>query len=138
MGELANCARCDELFVKTLRNICKNCYDQEEAAYKKVSSFLRLRKNREATMSEIVEVTGVTGKLITKFIKEKRLLTSQFPKLSYPCETCGKQIISGKICSTCSEELALELATYEGKREKRMKVKEDQHGDAYYSFKKDH
>lgn len=139
MGELANCTRCDELFVKTLRDICKNCYDEEEIAFKKVVAFLRVKKNREATMAVIVEETDVSEKLITKFIKEKRLLTSQFQKLAYRCETCDKEITSGKICLTCSEKLLRDLAneSYEEEREKRLKVKKDEHSTIYYSFKKD-
>lgn len=137
MGELANCAQCDQLFYKSLRNICKNCYDEEENAFKKVKDFLRLRKNREATILEVEEETGVNGKLITKFIKEKRLLTSQFPKLAYPCERCGENILSGKICSTCSKELLRDLNIESQSEERRLEVKEDQHAAIYYSFKKD-
>lgn len=139
MGELANCTRCDELFVKTLRNICKSCYDKEEKAFKTVSQFLRLKKNREATLSEIVEETGISEKMITKFIKEKRLLTSQFPKLGYPCETCGTTITAGKICSACSEELLRDLDSEarENERAERIKERDKKQSAIYYSFKKD-
>ncbi|MFZ3576901.1 TIGR03826 family flagellar region protein [Virgibacillus sp. DJP39] len=138
MGELANCKVCNGLFLKTLRDICKDCYEKEETAFKTVSGFLRMKKNREATMVEVVEETGVSGDLIKKFIKEKRLLTSQFPKLGYPCETCGTSIKSGKICSTCSEELLRDLDSEEreAERVKRLKEKETSKA-AYYSFKKD-
>lgn len=139
MGELANCARCDELFLKTIRNICKDCYDEEENAYKIVSDFLRQRKNREATMITVVEETGVSENLITKFIKDKRLLVSQFPKLGYGCETCGNMINAGRICSECSEGLLRELNTdtYENERTKRMKEMKNKSA-VYYSNKKDH
>lgn len=137
MGELANCTRCDELFIKTLRDICKNCYDEEEKAFKAVKSFLRLKKNREATITEIVEEIGVGGKQITKFIKEKRLLTSQFPNLAYECEKCGANITSGKICSNCSEELLRDLDNESRAEKRRLEVKDDQHSAVYYSFKKD-
>ncbi|ASN04722.1 TIGR03826 family flagellar region protein [Virgibacillus necropolis] len=139
MGELANCTRCDELYVKQMRDICKSCYDEEENAFRMVSQFLRLRKNREATLPEVVEETGVSKKLITRFIKEKRLLTSQFPKLAYPCETCDKNIISGKICSACSKELLRDLdnETHEEERAMRLKELENKQSAIYYSFKGD-
>src|SRR5699024_11374641 len=86
MGELANCSRCNNVFVKTLRDICQQCYREEEEAFETVYRFLSQRKNREATLMEIVEATGVEEELVIKFIKEKRLRTSQFPKLAYPCE----------------------------------------------------
>lgn len=138
MGELANCARCDELFVKSLREICKNCYNEEEKAFKTVNQFLRLRKNREASLTEIVEETGVSGKLITKFIKEKRLLVSQFPNLGYPCEKCGDKIKAGRLCKSCSEELLqnLDNETRENERAKRLKETDNKQA-VYYSYKKD-
>lgn len=121
MAELANCSRCDAVFVKHIREICNNCYREEEKAFDTVYKFLRERQNREATMMEIVEKTGVEEALIIKFIKEKRLRTSQFPKLAYPCEKCGSQIVTGKLCGDCSAILKRELEQYE---------KEQQHSQA--------
>src|SRR5690625_924300 len=101
MADLANCTRCGTVFVKAIRDICQNCYKEEEKAFETVYHFLRQRKNREAAMAEIVEATGVEESWITKFIKEKRLVTSPFPKLNYPCEKCGKPIRRGRLCPGC-------------------------------------
>src|SRR5690625_5510094 len=84
MIELGNCAQCGEVFAKSLRDICPRCYRDEEEAFEIVYRFLMKRKNREATMNEIVEATKVKEELIIKFIKQKRLRTSQFPQLAYP------------------------------------------------------
>ncbi|WP_339227322.1 TIGR03826 family flagellar region protein [Oceanobacillus sp. FSL K6-2867] len=113
MAELANCVRCNAVFVKGLCDICRNCYQEEEDAFQTVYRFLRERKNREATLIEIIEATGVGESLIIKFIKEKRLLPSEFPKLAYPCEKCGNEITSGKLCISCTEELKNDLTAYE-------------------------
>src|SRR5690625_6316215 len=75
MHELANCANCNQVFVKTVRDICRDCYEAEEKAFEIVYRFLSKRKNREATLKEIVEATEVEESLIIKFIKEKRLRT---------------------------------------------------------------
>ncbi|MFS0674199.1 TIGR03826 family flagellar region protein [Ornithinibacillus sp. 179-J 7C1 HS] len=109
MVELSNCSRCGKVFVKSLRDVCPDCYKEEEAAFKKVYEFLKQQKNREATLIEVVEATGVEETLITKFIKENRLRTSMFPKLGYPCERCGSMISTGKLCTNCSSELKSEL-----------------------------
>ncbi|MBP2078905.1 TIGR03826 family flagellar region protein [Oceanobacillus polygoni] len=113
MAELANCVRCNAVFVKGLRDVCQNCYKKEEDAFQTVYRYLRERKNREATLLEIIDATGVEESLIIKFIKEKRLLPSDFPKLAYPCERCGNEITSGKLCISCSEELKSDLNAYE-------------------------
>ncbi|WP_096269426.1 TIGR03826 family flagellar region protein [Paucisalibacillus globulus] len=113
MAELANCSQCGKVYVKQLKDICRDCYREEEAAFKKVYEFLKQQKNREATLTEVVEATGVEETLITKFIKEKRLRTSMFPKLGFPCERCGTLIVSGKLCMNCSEELKSDLQQHE-------------------------
>ncbi|WP_249871322.1 TIGR03826 family flagellar region protein [Oceanobacillus saliphilus] len=138
MAELANCTRCDTVFVKGLRDICNNCYKKEEAAFQKVYGFLRIRKNREATLIEIVEATGVEETLITKFVKEKRLHPTQFPNLGYPCEKCGITISSGKLCIACTEELKKELTTYEEteKRLEEVRLRETSLANTYYSIEK--
>ncbi|WP_099159873.1 TIGR03826 family flagellar region protein [Virgibacillus ndiopensis] len=137
MAELANCNRCDAVFVKSIRDICQNCYREEENAFERVYSFLRQRKNREATLMEIVEATEVEEDLIIKFIKEKRLRTSQFPKLAYPCEQCGKNITSGKLCSTCSQDLLNDLEKHEQIEKRVNEHKEkDKETHIYYSIEK--
>ncbi|MFC2947264.1 TIGR03826 family flagellar region protein [Virgibacillus sediminis] len=113
MAELANCERCDSLFVGGIRKICPTCFEKEENAFQTVYLFLGRQENREATISQIVEATGVSDTLIIKFVKEKRLRPSKFPKLSYPCERCGEAIIGGTVCTGCSAELRRELASYE-------------------------
>lgn len=123
MAELANCARCDAVFVKYTRDMCQDCYKREEHDFQTVYHFLTIRKNREATIPEIVEATGVEEELLIKFLKEKRLRPSQFPKLSYPCEKCGTPIVSGKLCYKCTEELREDLGRYE-LSEKRKKEQE--------------
>ncbi|WP_163970553.1 TIGR03826 family flagellar region protein [Oceanobacillus halotolerans] len=135
MGELANCSRCGALFVKNIRDICRDCYKKEEADFETVYSFLRKRENREATLKEIVEATGVDEDIIIKFIKEKRLRTSQFPKLAYPCERCGVDIVRGKLCGKCSDEI-LQGLSHQEMLEKKKKEKEKR-TNIYYAINRD-
>ncbi|MEC5422863.1 hypothetical protein QGM71_05035 [Virgibacillus sp. C22-A2] len=136
MAELANCARCDTVFVKGLREICQSCYKEEEKAFDLVYRFLHEQKNREATMIEVAEGTGVSEKLISKFIKDKRLLTSQFPKLAYPCERCDKNIVTGMLCSSCAQELKNEMELHEKNEERvdEIKKKNEKESRIYYTF----
>lgn len=113
MAELDNCLQCGKLFVRALRPICQDCYNIEEEKFQLVYNFMKKRVNREATIPEIVEGTGVEETLIIKFVKEKRLRTSQFPNLTYPCERCGAEIVDGTICDQCSNEIANELTFQE-------------------------
>lgn len=138
MAELANCPNCDAVFAKTVRNVCRECYQAEEKAFEKVYNFLTKRKNREATLTEIVEATEVSEKLIIKFIRENRLRKSQFPNLSYPCEKCGNNIVKGNLCQACSKSI-LDEYDYREEAEKRheKRIEEAEKERVYYSFKKD-
>jgi flagellar operon protein (TIGR03826 family) len=137
MAEIANCARCGKVFVKELRDVCRDCFKEEEADFKKVYEFLRQQKNREATLYEVVEATGVEETLITKFIKENRLRTSMFPKLGYPCERCGTIIASGKLCFDCSSEIQSDLNQLKAIEEVTERNKETKtHKDIYYTLDK--
>ncbi len=129
MAEIANCARCDAVFVKGIRDICPDCHKEEEKAFDIVYQFLRQKKNREATMAEIVEATGVEEAWIIKFIKEKRLLTTQFPSLNFPCEKCGDPITQGRLCSSCAKELKAELELHE-----KQQKQENEKRKTYYMF----
>lgn len=134
MADLANCKNCNRVFVKTMRDICPTCYQEEEKAFEIVYNFLRERKNREATLLEIVEATGVEEKIIIKFIKQQRLRSSLFPNLTYPCEKCGEPINAGRICDDCSQGIVREFKQQEYlekiRKEKAEKV------NTYYSLDK--
>ncbi|MHA6252371.1 TIGR03826 family flagellar region protein [Oceanobacillus sp. CAU 1775] len=136
MAELANCARCEAVFVKTIRDICQNCYREEEDAFQKVYEFLRIRKNREATITEIVEATEVEEELIIKFVKEKRLTPKDFPMLAYPCERCGADINKGKLCSNCSDELKKDLSQFEEDEKKMKERAEQERKNVYFTMSK--
>lgn len=109
MAELANCSRCGNVFIKGLRDICQDCYNKEEEAFETVYKFLSKQKNRTATMMEVVEETEVEEFYISKFIREKRLLLTKFPNLSYPCEVCGTGIQTGRICKECQQDIIKDL-----------------------------
>lgn len=138
MAELANCKRCGSVFVKQFRDICDNCYKEEEDAFQTVKQYLREKKNRTASMLQIVEDTGVDESYITKFIREKRLLISQFPNLAYPCERCGKNITTGRLCSDCQEELVNDLEQHDEleKRKESLKNQRKEKINTYYTIDK--
>jgi len=135
--ELANCASCGNVFAKSMRDICRDCYMKEEEDFKTVYKFLTVRKNRQATILEIVDGTGVDEDLIIKFIKEKRLRASEFPNLSYPCDKCGNPILEGKLCGTCKDSLINAIEYHEKVSEKETEIANSQkEKSVYYSSEK--
>lgn len=110
MGEIANCPKCNALFVQSqLRSICEACFKAEEKAYDTVYKFLRKRENRNSILHEIVGGTGVEEELLLKFIRTGRILLSNFPNLGYPCEKCGKEIRKDRLCEGCKDNIQKQL-----------------------------
>lgn len=109
LGKLANCSRCDALFVQAVRDICPKCYQQVEQEYELCARFLRKRENRGSTIYQVSDATGVSVKQITKFIKEGRISVTGNPNLGYPCESCGNMIRVGTRCEDCIKDLKHEI-----------------------------
>ena len=56
MSQLANCPRCNALFMKSsFQTVCVSCLKEEERAFETVYKFLKKQENRQSTMFQIVE-----------------------------------------------------------------------------------
>ncbi|MFC7393837.1 TIGR03826 family flagellar region protein [Scopulibacillus cellulosilyticus] len=117
MAELFNCKNCGKLFVKVTASICPSCRKIIDEKYDVVYDYIRQQENRQATVSEVHEATGVEESLIYGWVREGRLKTADFINLHYPCRTCGQMIQTGTICDNCSKQLAHELKIYEKQKE---------------------
>ncbi len=126
MKDVANCPRCGTIFLKNLRPICNHCYLEQEKNYEKVSSYMRRKQNRRATIREVHEETGVDLQQIHQFVREGRLLVSMFPNLAYPCESCGKDIQEGRLCSSCKENITEGLQKIEDEKNFTERVRQSQ------------
>lgn len=114
MAGLENCPKCGSLYVKNnLRDVCGNCYKEEEKKYDIVSKFLKKRENRAATITTIVEATEVEEELIFKWVKKGRLHATHFPNLGYPCSKCGTLIKERTLCTSCATEIKKDLSRFE-------------------------
>lgn len=123
MAELGNCPQCGDIYVlNNIRDVCLNCYKQEEADFEKVYQFIRKKQNRTAQMEEVVEATGVEKTLIYKFIKKGRIKLAQFPNLGYPCAKCGTIIREGKLCQPCMTGIQSDLHVIEKEEERKKEL----------------
>lgn len=134
MGELANCPKCNSLFVQTqLRTVCDTCFKEEENAYETVYQFLRKRENRKAELDVVVEATGVSKELILKFIRQGRIMLSNFPNLAYPCEKCGKTIREERLCNDCKNDIHKQLNQIEQEKMISERNNQSNHQTTFYS-----
>ncbi|MHC1759580.1 MAG: flagellar protein [Negativicutes bacterium] len=98
---LANCKECGKLFVQNPAGICPDCYRIEEENEEIVAKYLR--DNRRASITQVHEATGVAEKTILKMIKTGRI-TGDI-QVEYPCETCGRPILEGRVCLECGRRV---------------------------------
>lgn len=131
MAELANCETCGKVFVKTASPICPSCRKELEEKFERVWRYIRKKENREATVIEVHEATGVEEKLIFQWIKEGRLKVKEFVNLAYPCASCGKPIQTGNLCEACASRLKKDLDRFEADEE--MQKKEKKPFKTYYT-----
>ncbi|MED4534098.1 TIGR03826 family flagellar region protein [Metabacillus fastidiosus] len=135
MGELANCPKCNAIFVKTpLKMICQDCFKQEEMDFEKVYKFLRKRENRTALIDDVVEATDVDEDLILKFIRSGRIQLSNFPNLGYPCAKCGTNIREGKLCSHCESDIKSQVKQMEREESHKRDLELQQNKKTFYAY----
>ncbi|RXJ02289.1 hypothetical protein DS745_07825 [Anaerobacillus alkaliphilus] len=137
MADILNCPRCNKIFVKNLRDVCTDCYKKEEEDYQTVHQFVRKKDNRMASIIEVEEATGVDKLYIYKFIRQGRIHLASFPNLAYPCESCGKMIREGRICSSCKENITTGVARSEREKDfqARKRADENKKFTTYHSLK---
>lgn len=92
--------------------VCPQCREKEEQQFKIVKEYLR--EYPGATLTQVSEATGVSSKLILRFLREERLEVTSDSAISLVCERCGKKILTGTRCSECSAELMKTLNQMKG------------------------
>jgi flagellar operon protein (TIGR03826 family) len=118
MAELANCPNCGKVFAKDIRKVCNVCYKEEVEMFEKVHQFIRKSVNREATMLEVHEATGVPEETIVRFVKEGRLRSAGMANFTYECESCGRPITKGRICTNCTDRMKQELNIHDQEKKR--------------------
>lgn len=140
MQQIENCPQCGKLYVRALRSVCESCFKEYEKMFQTVYQFIRKKENREATMEEVVEHTGVEEKIILQFIRDGRLKLTNFPNMSYPCESCGRSIREGRICDKCKQNIHDGLKKedrerqFSERKERREKQKKRERYKTYHSL----
>ncbi|GMA64512.1 hypothetical protein NZD89_04125 [Alicyclobacillus fastidiosus] len=129
---IANCKRCGRMYNRVGREICPECIREEDRILNDIRNFLR--KNKLANISELSDGTGVEYGIIVDMIRDGRLMLRDNPNLTYPCERCGEQTQSGRLCARCTQELARNLSA--ASAELRDKQKQGNRGKGFYSRNK--
>lgn len=116
--ELKNCKECGNLFQSLSDETrCYRCKDKEEQLLREISRFIRRNKNRVESIEVILENFDVTKEQILKWVREKRLLQTNFKMLNFNCKLCKKIIRYDGLCEECSNGLKNDLKTLQIREE---------------------
>jgi flagellar operon protein (TIGR03826 family) len=105
--EVQNCPNCGNIFRKTTWPICQDCKNDMENELSKCTEFIR--RNRQTSMSLLVEHTGVSELNIEKYIRDGKINIIDVPNLSYPCDLCEAGIRKGNLCYNCRVKINTDI-----------------------------
>jgi hypothetical protein len=105
--EVENCPGCGNIYRKTTWSMCQDCKLEMEHELSKCSEFLR--RNRQTTLREVSEKTGVTEGKIVKYIKDSKLFIIDTPNVFYPCDLCNGDIRKGNLCIACRSKINTDI-----------------------------
>lgn len=105
---IKNCRQCGRIFSHPVSVICPVCKREQERDFEKVRDYLR--ENADAGIHEVSERTGVSVKVITKYLREGRLQAAGITTaIELACENCGAAIQTGQLCDGCKANLQKEF-----------------------------
>ncbi|MDF2859383.1 MAG: flagellar protein [Neobacillus sp.] len=113
---VANCPGCGKVFQKNLRNLCYDCVNILQAEYDTCDRYLRA--NRKSTTEQLSMATGVSAKQIIIWIKDRRLPVTDYPNLTYPCNSCSEPIRQQEMCYSCRSRLTKDIREMQEKEAK--------------------
>jgi hypothetical protein len=89
-----------------------------------------IRRNRQTTMSQLIEQTGVSEQNITKYIRDAKIFIGDVPNLSYPCDLCETDIRKGNLCYNCRVKINTDIEKMKRQEdyEREKLIKENQAG----------
>ena len=103
--ETVVCKKCKKIFnrISSKQVICQKCTAELDDAYHKVKDYLW--KNRKASINQVAEDCDVSVAQLKRWVKEEKLEFSQESGVSFQCESCGKEIRSGRYCQSCKDKV---------------------------------
>lgn len=102
--DVRTCRKCGRLFNYLFgTNLCPACKNSLEKDYERTRDYIR--DNPGASIKAVADECEVTIAQIEQWVRDGRLEFSRISGVVFTCESCGKQISSGKYCEACTNGL---------------------------------
>ena len=102
-----SCEKCGSSDIKFMglgEYRCSDCGHKMYDDYGKVREYLDA--HRGATQAEVYEATGVSVNKIRQFLRDEKIEIAPNSLVFIHCESCGRQIVSGRFCADCASKRA--------------------------------
>jgi hypothetical protein len=107
--EHVNCLKCGRVFLSVNSRMCQHCRQSEDDDYEKLKKYLE--ENPLSGIIETSEATGVSSKMILKFLREERLEVTAGLENDrvLVCTRCSEPIKKGIMCDDCKKKYNQEV-----------------------------
>lgn len=102
----SNCNECGNIFtLVSNEKSCYNCRSKEDMVIKDIQKYIRKKRKKLDDMQEIVVMFNITKEQIYKWVKENKILVSDFLIFEHRCKLCEEQIKYEGVCNDCRKGL---------------------------------
>ncbi|GHV08006.1 hypothetical protein FACS1894217_09790 [Clostridia bacterium] len=104
--DFKTCRTCGKIFSYKGSYVCPDCVKEEDKKFTLVRNYMF--DNPVATMADISEACDVDEEIITRWLREGRLVARDSAPL-LKCAKCGKSIMGGMYCQSCSDKFSTQI-----------------------------
>ena len=104
--ELKTCRMCGKLYnyIGRTTPVCPNCMKALDEKFELCKKYIK--ENPGANIQKVSENTEVSVKTIKNWVREERLSFADGSMVGIECESCGANILTGRFCVKCKQQLA--------------------------------
>ena len=110
--------------------ICPDCRAADIELEERVKAYVR--DNPGITVNQLIEGSGVPGKIVWRMIMQGQFENSNLKDAKYPCANCGKIITRGTYCVECADKLKMNAQKFAAAmNSKRKRAEKESQGKTF-------
>ena len=108
--EVRTCKNCGRLYnyIGKITPVCPVCMKELEEKFEACRKFIK--ENPGANIQKVSDETGVSMRMLKQWVREERLSFAEGTLVGIECENCGANILTGRFCQKCKQNLANRLS----------------------------
>lgn len=124
--EVKTCRNCGKIYnyLGVTTPFCPSCMKRLEEKFQTCKQYIK--DNPGANITEVSDATECSVKMIKQWVREERLSFAEGSVAGIECESCGKNILTGRYCNECKGNIQQTLQNaYQPKKEEKVVQKKD-------------